>query len=198
MNDLLQAQPSIPNLRYFTDVLSEKACDQLYQKLRADVEWAQPELLIFGRAHSTPRLVGFMADAGVTYQYSGYRHYGQSWSEEMLDLKQRLEARLKIGFNTALLNYYRDGRDYMGWHSDNEAELGEKPCVASFSLGSTREFKIRNKQTGCTHCLSLEHGSLLFMGAGFQGDWQHSLPKRLGVKEPRLNITFRKVIPGSD
>ena len=153
--------------------------------------------MLFGRAQPTPRLVGFMADAGVTYQYSGHRHHGQCWSKEMLVLKQRVEEYLDERFNTALFNYYRDGRDYMGWHSDSESELGENPCIGSFSLGAKRDFKVRNKRAKDTYSLPLENGSLLFMGRGFQREWQHSLPKRLSVKEPRLNITFRKVIPAS-
>ena len=194
MSELLPLQPSIPNLDYIPDFLPEDLSKRLYQNLLEGVEWIQPKLKLFGRGVRTPRLVGFMADAGVTYQYSGYRHSGQTWSEEILALKQQLEVRCKTDFNTALFNCYRDGRDYMGWHSDNEAELGNKPCVASVSLGVMRDFKIRNKQTGCTFCLPLDRGSLLFMGVGFQDEWQHALPKRLGVKEPRINITFRNVV----
>ena len=177
---------------------------------------------VYGREVSTPRLVSYVADPGVTYTYSHYRHEPQAWPAELAELKHRVEAVADVRFNSALCNYYRNGDDYMGWHSDAEPALGQNPCVASVSLGAQRDFKVRpipSKRTlsevdarsqpnsfRSNHAnrsgdhtrggsIPLSDGGLLLMESGFQSMYQHSLPRRVGVTAPRLNITFRNIFP---
>lgn len=190
----LEAAFSLEKLSYIPNFLSLTFSEHLYQALTTDIKWEQPELVLFGKKCRTPRLVGFAGDEGVSYQYSGYRHVAQSWPSELLIVKDQIQNYLNEPFNSALCNHYRDGRDYMGWHSDDEAALGEHPCVASLSIGAERDLKIRNKSSRESQQVSLENGSLMVMHRGFQEEWQHSLPKRLRSKHPRINVTFRNIL----
>lgn len=185
---------SINRLCYLPDFLSEEFSNSLYQQMLAEINWAQPELVLFGKKCPTPRLVGFAADEGISYQYSGYRHLAQQWPSLLKELRQKIQAQLNEPFNSALCNLYRNGQDYMGWHTDNESVLGKNPCVASVSLGAVRDFKIRNKTSKETFSVPLASGSLLVMERGFQETWQHALPKRTGCSEHRLNVTFRNIL----
>jgi alkylated DNA repair dioxygenase AlkB len=113
----------------------------------------------------------------------------------MRELRTRLEKASGGSFNSVLLNLYRDGVDSMGWHSDDEPELGERPVIASVSLGATRRFRLRHKTRADLEpvVVDLEHGSLLIMKGETQRFWKHQLPKSRRVSEPRLNLTFRRV-----
>ena len=109
-------------------------------------------------------------------------------------VRQQL-ATLKQGYYDACLaNFYRNGQDYMGWHSDNEASLGPTPYIASLSLGAARDFIFRHKQNKQRVAVALQHGDLLVMFGHCQRDWQHALPQRKRVTEPRINLTFRQMI----
>lgn len=120
----------------------------------------------------------------------------QHWLSELDELRKLLEGRLGLRFNSVLANLYRDGHDSMGWHSDNEPELGDEPAIASISLGAERDFLIRNcdrRAAAEKHVIPLTHGSLLLMQGKSQQDWQHALPKRRKVLAPRINLTFRLI-----
>lgn len=184
---------SVEKISYTPNFLSKEFSKRLYQELLTKTHWEQPELTLFGRKCLTPRLVGFVGDEGISYQYSGHRHFAQQWPSMLLSLRGQVETQLNESFNSALCNLYRNGQDYMGWHSDDESALGENPCVASISLGAERDFKIRKKSSSETYTLLLESSSLLVMERGFQEEWQHALPKRLRSEDARLNITFRDI-----
>ena len=174
------------------------APDQLFQQLRDHVMWQQPMLQVFGRWSPTPRLVSFVGDDGLSYRYSGQQHDSMPWPDALLPLKAALVDKYGLLFNCALLNYYRDGKDCMGWHSDNERELWPSPAIASISVGECRDFRLRPSPKGCAAghppvSIALEHGSLLLMLPPTQSHWQHSLPKR-AKRGPRINITFRQLI----
>lgn len=162
-----------------------------------EVPWRQETLVIFGRPVKTPRLTCWIGDPGATYTYSGLANRPLPWTPVLTGLRARLEERLQAPFNSVLLNLYRDGRDSMGWHADDEPELGPEPLIASVSLGATRTFRLRHRTLGLPSVdLELEHGSLLVMRGTTQRDWHHCVPKRLRVDQPRLNLTFRYVQSG--
>jgi len=166
--------------------------DRILGQLIGLTPWRQDPIKIFGRTVLQPRFTAWMGDAGVTYRYSGLTLEPISWSQPVREVKDRIEAEYGYKFNSALLNYYRDGQDSMGWHRDNEPELGEEPAIASLSLGESRVFKMRhyfNKSLNID--LNLEHGDLLIMAGPMQAYWEHSLPKTARPKGPRVNITFR-------
>jgi alkylated DNA repair dioxygenase AlkB len=128
----------------------------------------------------------------VPYRYSGQTLHAVPLSERTRALVERAAASAGGPFNHVLYNLYRNGRDHIGFHADNEPELGRNPLIASLSLGAVRRFRLERKGRRGTRCdLLLEHGSLLVMGGSLQHHWYHALPKAASLVEPRLNVTFR-------
>jgi len=164
-------------------------------QLTAGVAWEQRSIRLFGQAVPQPRLTAWYGDPAARYTYSGLTWEPQPWSPALLGLRQRTEAATGAHFNSVLLNYYRDGRDSMGWHSDDEPELGAAPVIASLSLGATRRFRLRARPGPPRPPLNLDlpSGSLLLMQGATQRHWQHALPKTARLVGPRLNLTFRWV-----
>lgn len=157
-----------------------------------EVPWRKDTLRVYGREHPLPRLQQWFGDPGRVYTWSGIRMDPLPWTSPVLDVKRRVEDVTGRKFNSVLLNLYRDGADTVGWHADNEPELGEEPFIASVSLGATRDFVLRHTDPAVQRLrLSLAHGSLLLMSGRTQSFWQHALPRRKGVIDPRVNLTFR-------
>jgi len=169
--------------------LTETYADALLAILRDTIPWHQEG----SRGRLFPRLVAWCADPGVVYTYSGITHESSPWTPELLAIRERIEQVTKARFNSVLLNYYRDGRDSMGYHADDEPELGENPVIASISLGAARRFVLKHNRTGEKHEIVLEHGSLLVMGGTCQHFWKHSIPKTAKPVGPRINLTFRQI-----
>src|SRR5262249_13523909 len=139
-------------------------------------------------------------DRGASYVYSGLRNEPQPWTPALSELRAGVEASAAHTFNSVLLNYYRDGNDSMGWHRDNEPELGPRPLIASVTLGATRRFRFREVRPAVagnrkTHEIELTHGSLLVMRGETQSAWEHGIPKVRDLTDPRINLTFRYVEP---
>ena len=169
--------------------------DALLAGLTAEVAWEQRAIRMFGQQLPQPRLTAWYGDPAARYTYSGLTWEPRPWTPALHALRQRLEAATRTRFNSVLLNRYRDGRDSMGWHSDDEPELGPAPAIASLSLGATRRFRLRPR-AGLAHApfgLDLPHGSLLLMRGPTQHHWQHALPKTARPVGERLNLTFRWV-----
>jgi alkylated DNA repair dioxygenase AlkB len=175
--------------------IARHQADSLLQVFQQAIDWQQETLFLYGRSVLVPRLVAWYGDEQAAYRYSGRSHIPLPWTKELLHLREMLEDRLQVEFNAVLLNLYRHGNDSMSWHADDEAELGEKPLIASISLGAERDFQLRHRNApGLKISISLPHGSLLVMQNGCQSNWQHQLPKRKRCKEARVNLTFRKII----
>jgi len=157
------------------------------------VEWRQHIIRIRGRKIASPRLSAWHGDSDAHYRYSGLSLEPRPWFPIILELKTRVEAACEAPFNSVLLNLYRDGFDSMGWHSDDEPELGERPVIASLSLGATRRFRLRHQTRRNLEPVSidLENGSLLIMQGDTQRFWKHQVPKTKRTVEPRINLTFR-------
>lgn len=182
-------------LRYFPHLIPESEADRLMSSLQADIPWEQSEIWIAGQRRKIPRLNAWYGDAGADYSYSGRLFRALSWLPDLKTIKQQVESACGTVFNSALVNLYRDGRDSVDWHSDDEPELGTSPIIASISLGAVRRFQIKHKSRRDVglRALDLNHGSLLVMEGEFQHHWRHRLPKMPGVGVARLNITFRRV-----
>jgi alkylated DNA repair dioxygenase AlkB len=196
----LFAEPHLPladaELSFYPDWLDAATAAQWLQALVAQTPWQQPQLMLYGRAVTVPRLVAWYSDADVRYGYSGHTHQALPWTPLLAQIRADLEQRLGQRFNGVLLNYYRDGQDSMGWHSDDEAELGRDPVIASLNLGGTRRFDLRRVgENRIAHSLSLTDGSLLVMAGSTQHHWQHQVAKTRSLCAPRLNMTFRLVRP---
>jgi alkylated DNA repair dioxygenase AlkB len=182
------------NGQYRADFLGAIDADDLFHRLRSGVAWEQHSVKLFGRTLACPRLSAWYGDPGAEYAYSGHVHHPQRWIAPLAELRGRVEAAAQCSFNSVLLNLYRDGRDSMGWHADDERELGPQPVIASVSLGAPRKLRFRMRSDhATTRELWLGHGSLFVMGAGTQEKWHHALPKTKRVKEARINLTFRQI-----
>jgi alkylated DNA repair dioxygenase AlkB len=141
-----------------------------------------------------PRLTAWYADSGLTYSYSGVTHNGLSWTPILFELKIKAESLPgSTKFNSLLINFYRNGKDSIGWHADDEKELGANPIVASFSFGATRRFLLRHKNTKEQLEYSVTHGSVIIMAGTCQHYWHHSVPKTTQEIGERINLTFRKI-----
>jgi alkylated DNA repair dioxygenase AlkB len=203
--------------------LTPQRAEALEQQLGAEVPWKQEAISLFGRHHPLPRLTCWMADPGCGYRYSGLENVPEPWSPAAEGLRRQLQALTGWRFNSLLLNRYRDGRDAMGWHADDEPELDPSAPIASLSLGASRDVRLRPRPsprasglppagytssaqalghvaTRSNACapfnLALAHGDLLLMEIPTQLWWQHAVPRRLRVTGQRLNLTFRVVRPG--
>ncbi len=182
-------------LGYCGHFLPEKAANRLLQDLLRQVPWQQSTIRIFGRSVTEPRLSCWMGEPEARYRYAGTDFIPKPWIEPVLVLRQAVEAACGHHFNSVLLNYYRDGRDAMGWHSDDEPELGMRPVIASVSLGGERRFLLREKRKGARSLgLTLAHGSLLLMHGDLQQRFQHALPRTAKDIGARINLTFRKIL----
>lgn len=163
----------------------------LFERCRRWLPWGTREVVIYGRRVAQPRLVCLV---GRGYGYSGARMAGGPVPSWLLDVVEAVSAQAGVEFNSVLCNLYRGGSDSIGWHSDDEAELGTDPVVASLSLGAGRRFCTRLKGGGPASSVMLEAGDLLVMPAGFQGTHQHSMPKTTRAVGERISLTFRKLV----
>jgi alkylated DNA repair dioxygenase AlkB len=182
-----------PDLSFHPDFISEADRPALFAALMAEVPFAPETIRMFGKPATVPRLVSWHGDAGAAYAYSGTWHEPRPWTPALAALRDRVAARAGVAFNSVLANLYRSGADSMGWHSDDEPELGPDPVIASLSFGAARRFRLKPKSQGEPVELSLSDGSLLVMGPGVQAGWRHAVPKDLTVAGPRINLTFRLV-----
>jgi alkylated DNA repair dioxygenase AlkB len=177
--------------------LDAREADALLAALQAQVAWEVHRIRLFGREVESPRLSCWIGDADAVYRYSRTRFSPRPWTPGLAALRGRIESACGTRFNSVLANLYRDGRDAMGWHSDDEASLGAQPAIASLSLGATRRFRFRERvPQGRTHVLELDHGSLLLMAGDTQRRYRHDLPRTRAGCGPRINLTFRYVQPG--
>lgn len=170
---------------------------QLYMKhLTNDINWKREKIRMWGREIVTKKRIAWYADEGKSYTYSGSTFHPDQWNELLLEIKKYVEQYIKFQFNSVLLNEYPNGKVGMGWHSDDERELGIDPIIASLSFGANRDFIFKHKTDKSFENIKihLKSGSLLLMLGSTQHHWKHSLPKRLKVREPRINLTFRKIL----
>lgn len=182
------------DVRLLPDALAGPEASELFRELRSGIDWLQEEVVIFGRRRRVPRLVAWHGDAGARYTYSGTLHEPLPWSPSLARIRSRVQQLSGWRFNAVLLNLYRDGRDGMGWHADDEPELGPEPAIASLSLGAQRRFCLRHRRRkGLRADIVLPHGSLLLMSGATQRHWLHALPKTALPTGERINLTFRSV-----
>ena len=186
-----------PDILYISGFLPSADADRLMSGLMNSIAWEQKYIRMFGRQLPMPRLTAWYGDPGAVYSYSGLTESPLHWTDELQEMRDRLYDSLGESFNSVLLNLYRTGEDSMGWHSDDERELGPEPVIASISLGAERRFDLMHRTLAHERrSYMLPHGSLLVMRGNTQSYWRHRLPKSPRIKEPRVNLTFRTILPG--
>jgi alkylated DNA repair dioxygenase AlkB len=187
--------PHCRELEVVEDFYDANECNSLFQRLMLEQNWPDNRYTVAGRQFILPRLQTWHADAGIHYSYSNNLLETRPWSPLLSDIRLKVEQFLNVSFNSVLVNLYRNGEDYVGWHSDNESELGEQPFIASLTLGVERPFCFRHKETAETGQIPLRQGTLVLMQPNFQHHWLHSVPMDKTVTQARINLTFRKVFP---
>ncbi len=172
--------------------------DRILAQLIAHTPWRAESIQVWGKVHLQPRLSAWYGDDGAHYSYSGIALTPLAWTPLLHSLRQMVEQLTACRFNSVLLNYYRDGQDSMGMHSDDEAELGANPAIASLSFGSPRTFILKHKTRRDLPRLSfsLGNGNLLLMAGTLQQHWLHGIHKQSSNCAPRVNLTFRQIIIG--
>jgi len=180
------------DVRYDAAAFASRA-EALFDALHREIPWEQHRLKIFGRDVDSPRLSCWIGDEGTAYRYSGTRFEPHAWTPALTSIRDELATRFDLGFNSVLANLYRDGRDSMGWHSDDEPELGKTPVIASLSFGAVRRFRFRSRERKrVVLAIDLAPGSLLVMRGATQRLYHHDLPKTAHAGA-RINLTFRTI-----
>ena len=170
-------------------------CERIYHRLLQEQNWPDNHYIVAGRQFTLPRLQTWHADPGIKYSYSNNLLETRSWTSLLSDIRAKIELCLDFSFNSVLVNWYRNGEDYVGWHADNERKLGEQPFIVSLTFGAERLFEFRHKKSLESGSLLLRSGTLLIMRPNFQRHWLHSVPIEKNLMAGRINLTFRKVIP---
>jgi alkylated DNA repair dioxygenase AlkB len=194
---MLRALPlADADLAWDPQFLDAAGADRAFAAVRDGVAWERHRIRLFGRELDVPRLSCWIGDPQAHYRYSGSDFEPRPWPPALLALRAGIEATCGTAFNSVLANRYRDGRDSMGWHSDDEPELGPAPVIASLSLGATRRFLLRHRRDANARlALELGPGSLLVMRGPTQANYRHALPRTARPVGERINLTFRLVQP---
>jgi alkylated DNA repair dioxygenase AlkB len=181
-------------LIYYPNFFNKKESDTHLKYLLENTRWKQDVINMYGRILDLPRLSAWYGDTDKPYSYSGINLNPEPWSEQLMVIKSKIESIAKVDFSSVLLNRYRSGSDYVGWHTDSEKELGPDPIIGSVNFGATRKFQLRRIDNSKEKFeVELGHGSLLVMGKGTQLHWQHQVPKTAKKINERINLTFRKI-----
>jgi len=185
----------LAEVSYLASLPLEELPDQVLGRLIDETPWRQESVIVWGKRHMQPRLIAWYGDAGRRYSYSGIDLSPLPWTHLLLRVRQRVEDAVGERFNSVLLNYYRDQNDRMGFHSDDEPELGPRPVIASLSLGEQRTFTFKPKvdKTLRPVRIKLAGGSLLVMRGDTQKNWMHGIGKESQACGPRVNLTFRRI-----
>ena len=182
------------DVRFYRSLFSKEESDQLYAQLHQQTLWKQEFIKLYGKPVAIPRLTAWYGDEGKSYIYSKIEMTPKPWTPSLLEIKTKIEVMSGLTFNSVLLNLYRDGKDSVAWHSDDEPELGENPSIGSVSFGAARRFMFKHKQQNdLKQEVELTHGSFLLMQGPTQHFWLHQIPKTTKSLQPRINLTFRVI-----
>lgn len=206
--DLFAPQPC-DNLLPFDGIVNDLGIvlgdDQaLYERLLSELPWQSDRVTLFGKTHITTRQIVWIGDSetegSLAYSYSGHSRAITPWHHSVFHVKRLVEHKLaeigvEVCFNSCLLNYYPTGADGMGYHADDEPELGSQPIIASLSLGATRKFVLKHKKAQHKVELHLESGQLIVMRGDTQQYWKHTVTKTKSVQQGRISLTFRTLYP---
>ena len=168
--------------------------DRIFSSALNEIPWETSTIKMYGKEVPIPRLQCWIGDPGCEYAYSGKSLQRYDFFEPLIEIRSLIQNQLGIYFNSVLANLYRDGNDSMGFHADDEPELGNNPVIASLSLGAERPLVFQNKDKTETKIFDQPHGSLMLMKGATQSAWKHGIRKSKKISEPRINFTFRNII----
>lgn len=195
MSNAIELEMPDAEVLFYEGFFDGAESDAYFKRLQETIAWEQEELTMFGKKIMIPRLTAWYGDEGKSYSYSGIHHEPLAWTAELNAIKTRIENVAEIRFNSVLLNLYRDEHDSIGWHSDDEPELGQNPVIASVSFGAVRQFQLKHKDDDkLRQSIDLTSGSLLLMRGTTQHHWKHRVPKSKKSLGARMNLTFRVIV----
>jgi len=188
--------PNGSRLLLIKEWIEKDEAKALFASLRASIPWESREVVLAGKRMPQPRLVAWIGQPGLVYVYSGSTNITTPWTADLLRLRHRAEAECSEGteFNSVFANLYRNERDSIGYHADDEPIFGKNPTIASLSLGCPRRFKIQSKATRETREMILDNGDLVIMSGTFQEHYLHAIPKEGKRCGERINLTYRRVV----
>lgn len=175
----------------YEDFFTKQESEDFFLDLKENISWQQRQIKFWGKLLDEPRLTAWYGDDDASYSYSGIHLKPIPWTNTLLTIKQKIENFTQEKFNSVLLNLYRNGYDSMGWHSDDERELGQNPIIGSISFGATRKFQLKHKKLNLSQDIELNSGSFLLMKGSTQHFWKHQIPKTKKLCSQRINLTFR-------
>jgi alkylated DNA repair dioxygenase AlkB len=178
---------------YIPNFFDLQKANYYLKQLTDTIEWKQESMNMYGKQIDFPRLTAWYGDSDKPYSFSGITLSPHSWSKELIEIKNLIEPKSKVSFNSVLLNRYRDGNDSISWHTDAEKELGKNPVIASVNFGAERKFQLKHIETDERIEIVLKHGSLLIMQGELQHFWKHQVPKTKAKVNERINLTFRVI-----
>jgi len=194
--ETLNLLPKEGEVFYYPGFLSKEEADLYMKAIQEYSDWRQDSINFKGKIQMVPRLQAWYRDPNKSFSYSGITLKPEAWKKELIELNEKLKQKLSIDFSSVLINLYRHGNDSVAWHCDDSPELGINPIIASISLGAERTFKLRNLgDKTLKRAIKLEHGSLIVMQGETQHKWQHSVPKEPNELNPRINLTYRVIVP---
>ncbi len=187
--------PCDGELYLIDNFIEPQEANDIFRQLQEEIDWQQYQIRMFGKMLNQPRLTAWYGQANIAYSYSGLNLKAQAFTPLLETLKTSVEASYQTQFNSVLLNLYRNERDSMGWHADDEKELGITPLIASLSFGSTRKFLLKHKKEKTLKLsLNLTPGSLVIMKGSMQQNWLHAIPKETKTAGARINLTYREIL----
>jgi len=179
--------------QFFPSFFSKNESDSFFAELKNNILWKQESMNMYGKQINFPRLTAWYGENDKPYSFSGLKLNPNPWTTTLLKIKQLVESKINVSFNSVLLNRYRNGNDSISWHTDAEPELGLNPIIASVNFGATRKFQLRHIKTKEKLDIELGNGSLLIMLGELQHFWQHQVPKTSKPVGERINLTFRVI-----
>lgn len=197
-----RAPPESPEVELIPGFIPPELCELYFSRLRQELSFNPDQIMINGALVSARRQTDYRADPHAAYSYSGVLRPPAPWTPALSELRARVQAQSGLDFNACLCNFYENGEVGMGWHADKEDDLGPRPTIASLSFGQARRFVFRRRlpwrEKGAGYQkweFILQAGDLLYMRGDTQRYFEHALPPAARAQEPRLNFTFRRVIP---
>lgn len=164
-------------IAYLPGVLDPGEAGELFALVMRDAPWTSETMWMYDKMVDVPRLVA---------------RFDENVPPMLADVHARIETLLEERLPNVALNYYRDGRDSVAWHSDRIEQLRPNPTIALLSLGSARQMQIRSKaQPRRTFTIDLDPGSLFVMSGASQEHWEHTIPKSSRPADARISIAFR-------
>ena len=195
-NPKIGKEISIPDsdILHFHGLFGSSDADDLFARLKTEIQWQQEKIKLYGQVHDLPRLTAWYGDPDKAYTYSGIAVDSRPWIQPLLEIKEKIEEVSGVTFNSVLLNRYRNGADSVSWHADDERELGKNPVIGSVSFGEVRPFQLKHKTKDDKTKILLGHGSYLLMQGPTQHYWLHQIPKSKKMLSERINLTFRRIV----